>query len=680
MRTAAPIGELGGTLLAALRAGLTLGLGFGLADGVVAALRTPAALGPLELGLCLAASIAQYALLAVGALALSALVGHAALSRWSRLARLQAFLALGISAGLLGELAWWTRPLVLYGRPWNHPGRIAWTLVCLALAVLAARVLARPLARSVERLGARLALPIGALALAGGTWILSQQHVLDGQGEPNERTRAMPNVLLVVVDALRADTLGCYGDARVVSPHVDRLAREGVLFEHATAQTPFTWPAFGSFLTGKYPRRHGLVRMAPGTRMVPNVTLASHLERARTRSGTGPGTQLADADVLSATFHTGTLSTGSGLLQGFDLYFEQMAGRGLTVAESSWSVFRSDLLFEILRAKLAQKTGADVAGAARAWLAHNAGRRFFAMVHLYSTHTPYDPPEEFRRHYVDPAYQGPVRAFYAQHREAIERGEAAPTPADVRQIRDLYLAGVTQADAAIGALLAELERAGTLDQTLVIVTSDHGESLGEQGLWEHNHMVQTNLRIPLVMRLPGALPAGARIGALVEQVDLFPTVCSLLGLELPEQPDVHSRIDGHDLVPLVRGEVASVREHAFSENASFFAVQDQRWKLVVPTELLDEEPWSRGVDAHGSRAVLYDLKADPGEETSVLEAQRDQAERLVAVLRAWSRALPIARMERSARDLESVELFQRLGYAGGVGARPPAPSQPPGQR
>lgn len=680
MRTAAPLSTLPDTLGVALRGGLCLGAVFGLADGVVAAVVTSAALTPGSLAGCLAAAVFEYAALFVAALVVLGVVLNPALGRWTPLARAQALLGLGVAAGVFAEVYWWTRPFVFYGYSSVSPQRLAASLGFLVVALAIARCVARPLARLVEGARWKLAGPIAAVFLAGGAFLLAQRDALAGHGEPNERTKDLPNVLLVVVDALRQDTLGCYGHARVKSPHVDRLAREGVLFENAFTQAPFTWTSFGSLLTGKYPRRHGLVKMAAGTRMVENVTLAALLESARRKDGRA----LRDDDYLSVSFHTGTLSTGSGLIQGFDLYYEQLAGHGLVVAESAWSVFRSDLLLNVLRAKLEQKAGGDVAGTAREWLAENGRQRFLAMVHLYSTHTPYDPPREFRDMYVDPRYTGPVKAFYAQHREAIERGEATPTDADVEQIRNLYYAGVTQADAAIGALLAELEAHGTLDDTLVIVTSDHGESLGEidfggvKPLWEHNHMVNSNLRVPLVMRYPRGLPAGKRVTAIVDEIDVLPTVCDLAGLELPPETDAYSKIEGRSLAPLARGEIERVREYSFAENMWFASIQDARWKMLVPFELIDADDWATRRASNKLGVVLLDLANDPAEQRNVVDAHPAEAQRLHAALRAWFATMPAIRIELTDRDQEEMQrLLDGLGYTGGgtgIGGTDVAPS------
>jgi len=663
MKTAAPLTRLPESLGSATQAAVVLGAAFGLVDGVVAAVNTSAHLEPLSLLGCLAAAAFEYVALAFPVLVTFAIVFHPALGRWSTLARSQAYYALGLTAGLFAELYWWTRPFVFYGQSSFSARRLLATVGLLVVAIFVARFVARPLAAFLQPRNWIL-IPAGVFLAGGATYLLMQRDPLAAHGIPNDRTRDVPNVLLVVVDALRQDTLGCYGDERVKTPHIDALARDGVVFENAFVQAPFTWTSFGSLLTGKYPRRHGLVKMAAGTRMVENVTIAAHLENARLRDGR----QLEDADFLSASFHTGTLSTGSGLLQGFDLYYEQMAGHGLVVAESAWSVFRSDLLLHLVSAKIAQKTGGDVAGTAREWFGEKGDKRFSAMVHLYSTHTPYDSPSQFKDLYVDRDYSGPFTTFYAYHREAIERGDVKPTPADVQQIQALYFAGVTQADAAIGAILAELERQGTLDDTLVIVTSDHGESLGELGLWEHNHMVNTNLRVPLVMRLPRGLPAGKRVGAIVDSIDVFPTVCDLLGLELPAVEDDYARVDGTSLLPLVRGEVESVREFSFAENATFAAIQDRRWKLLMPFALICGDGWERGETSRGIPPVLFDLVQDPGETKNVLAANVEEARRLAAALCTWFQAMPAIRIEHSPRDLEAEQRLKDLGYTdGGIG-------------
>lgn len=585
-------------------------------------------------------------------------------------------ISVGIALGLFCEIYWWTRPYVFYGRSSVSIERIG-AAACMAIASLVvAAMLVRVARRQLPRYAATAALVMVGSWVGGAAYLLLHGNAIAARGTINERNRDVPNVLLVIVDALRQDVLGCHGNTRVKTPAIDALAQSGVVFENAFVQAPFTWTSFGSLLTGKYPRRHGLIKMAPGERMEPNVTLPYHFKTATKRDGTA----MTGDDVLAASFHTGTLSEGSGLLRGFDMLFEATAGHDLVVLDDPWSVFRAHLLLSIFRQKINQRFDSGiVASAARSWLESSAEKRFVAMVHLYSTHTPYDPPDEFRRMYCDPNYTGPVKAFYAQHREMIEDGDYTPTEADVAQIQNLYYAGVTQADRLIGELVGDLERAGVLDDTLVIVTSDHGESLGEQGLWEHDHMVQTNLRVPLVMSWPRKLPANTRVQALIDQIDVFPTVSDLAELELPPAPGERDRVDGVSLLPLIRGEVARVREHSFAENGSYSAVQDSRFKLVVRRRFLNAKSWDdallswRGAFEGGEHVPrLYDLVNDPDELTDVVKKHPDEALRLYEVLYRWSSSLPIplessVKSDRDWRNEELRRRMEQLGYVDGAG-------------
>ncbi|MEM6572065.1 MAG: sulfatase-like hydrolase/transferase [Planctomycetota bacterium] len=593
------------------------------------------------------------------------------------------------AVGLWAAVAiyWWTRPVVYPGLSATDPRRLVAAAVILVVGVLVGAValrLTRPFARRVGVVSA-------VLAAAGGLVTVFAIGAGAERGRIGERNADMPNVLLVIVDALRQDTLSAYGDEEVHTPHIDRLAEEGVLFESAFAQAPFTWPSFGSFLTGKVPRRHGLLRMEPGVQFPVNATLPVLL-----KSGVrADGVELEERDWITGAFMTGTLSHGSRLLVGFDAYLEALVGHDLVDVHDPWSEFRSGLLPWLVLNKLSQKSDRHlVTTTAERWIRQHSDRRFMALVHLYSTHTPYDPAPEFRARHLDPAYDGPFDSFVASHREAIEDGEYEPTEADVRRIRRLYLAGVEQADAMIGRLVATLSEEGILDDTIVIVSSDHGESLGEHGLWEHNWMYQDNLRIPLVMRFPSGLGSGARVGSIVDSIDVLPTVLDLTGIEAPESASVvedalvardgaidprsrrlWSAIDGTSLVPLARGEADAVREHTFSENGLFLSVQDARWKLIVRRELVRPGAWGAFLATPEGLEPprLFDLESDPAELRNLFDPEDPEAlataERLFAALAAQLERLPIRddQIQSGGRDLRAEAIFQSLGYGGGVG-------------
>lgn len=657
------------TLRAGLNAGLMNGMLFGLADGLVAGISTRPGGAFAWLG-CLGLSVMSYGAVWVTVLLLLSPLSHGLLKGLDLYGRFRRQLTLAVGLGLFLELYWWTRPYIFSGHSALDPRRLlaAVGLLVLGFGVALALAWCARLLPGVLRMAATVSVPL--LWVIGASYALISSGGASARGELNPRNRELPNVLLIVCDALRADVLGAYGNTRVKTPVLDDLAARGVLFENTIVTAPFTWASFGSILTGKYPRRHGLVKMDPRHYMrTDNVTLPWHLKSATLLGGQ---TQLLDQDFLSATFMTGTLSHGSGLARGFDLYYEALVGHDIVDTASEWSIFRSQLVLSILRDKLAQSFDSSrVVSVARQWFDGRAGKRFVVMVHLYPTHTPYDPPQEFRDMYCDPAYTGPVTAFYAEHRHDIERGTAVPTEADKNQIRNLYYAGVSQADAMIGELLSTLRSSGVLDDTLVLVTSDHGEELGEHGLWEHNWPFQTNLQVPWIMSWPRRLPQGLRVAEGVQSIDMMPTVLDLMAIELPAQAkgaDPRGHIDGVSLVPLIRGDASGLRPYAFCENEVFLSVQDTaatgaRFKLIVAANADCQALLDPGVVA-SIRPKLYRVDEDPGEHVDLLAQEPAHAQRLLEALCAWDRSMPIRQDEvlESERDSVDRDLLKKLGY------------------
>lgn len=583
----------------------------------------------------------------------------------------------GISLGFWFaiNLFWCTRPVVFPGIPMSDPKRLA-TVGVIGLLGFAAMIVATWSFPRVRAGIQRTFFGLLALFLISGVVALaSDRSNNDQRGAINERNKDLPNVVIFIVDALRQDVLGAYGNDHVKTPHIDALADRGVVFEETFVQAPFTWSSFGSMLTGKYPRRHGLIKMKPGIRMAPNITLPYHLKGAIKTDGT----QLDETDYVSTAFLTGTLSQGSGLLRGFDVYFEAMVGHELVDIHSQWSRFRVALLPFLIKNKLSQKANNQlVASTAADWFRENAAdKRFMSLVHFYSTHTPYDPAGEFKHMYIDPAYQGPIKAFRAKSREKIESGEYELQPGDAEQIRNLYYGGVSMADAMIGKVLAEIEAQGVLDNTIVIVTSDHGEELGEHKLWEHNWMYQTNLRIPFIISWPAKLPQGQRVTELVDTIDYLPTICDLIGIELPNDLDADAKfaeIDGTSLVPLIEGKVEQVREFSFAENNFFRSIQNGQHKLIVRFKGLEDGAWEKLVSGELETPRLFNLKEDPDETLNAFIAEPKIAHEMWLALKEWSDRMPIGDnfLTLSDRDRENDlqlrKTLEELGYVGGIGA------------
>jgi arylsulfatase A-like enzyme len=591
-----------------------------------------------------------------------------------------------------GLAFWWTRESLYPGLPITSPKRIGLLAALLLGAALAAAPVAWLLAR---RAVSRWIGPLALLVVAYGLIVASREaRLVSARGALTARNQDLPNVLFIVVDALRADRLGCYGHGLGASPHLDRLAEGGVLFENALVQAPYTWTSFGSWFTGKYPRRHGLMKMAPGVALEPSLTMPMLWKVARRPDGQ----QLTDQDCSGGAFMTGALSHGSGFSQGFDSYVELMMGHPRVDLDSAWSILRARLALPSLLFKLAAKRDPDaLVNDARGFLAEHQERRFFAFVHLYSTHTPYDPPEPFRSRFVDPEYKGPIQRFDADIRRVIERGEYLPEPEDVRQIEDLYLGGVAQADHQIGLLLADLERLGLAQNTIVVVTSDHGEDLGESGRYEHNHMYRSNLHVPLLISWPGGferlgIAPGRRVAAAVESIDLLPTLADLAGLTPGEPRGPREVIDGQSLKGLMLGQTETGRAYTFAEDSTHVSISDGRFMLVLDRYALSPDGWRIACEEGLGTVRLHDLVNDPLQrhdlfrdayrrpEPSSELAQKLEPElaRLRAALLAWDQTMPIGVEEvvQSDRDLESEansqarlaelaaqrELLIKLGY------------------
>jgi arylsulfatase A-like enzyme len=257
--------------------------------------------------------------------------------------------------------------------------------------------------------------------------------VLAGCGAPPPERVAGANVVLIGIDTLRADHLGCYGYRRPTSPRLDALARQAVLFETAVTQSPWTLPAFASIFTGLLPSSHraGEGKQLNVSRLDPaRETLATILHRAGYRTGSFVSNGYVGRDV--------------GMAEGFDEHREAMQAAGAA----------------------AQAVG---------WLEAHGAERFFVFLHIVDPHQPYAPPAEHAAPFLDPAYTGPIGTSFS--------GFAQPgwDDADRRRVIDLYDGEVHFADSLVGRVVDTLTTLGVLDRTLVVVTSDHGEGSSSIG-------------------------------------------------------------------------------------------------------------------------------------------------------------------------------------------------------
>lgn len=320
-----------------------------------------------------------------------------------------------------------------------------------------------------------------------------------------------PHVILLTLDTLRADALGCYGNGTVQTPHIDRIAREGVLFEDAICQIPATLTSHTAILTGRNPKTTG-VRFRTALVPAEEETLAERFH---------------DHGYATAAFISSTvLAPAFGLNPGFGRY---------------------DLgsMLENTKTVKNERRAEETIAAAIEYLNTLDKQPFFLWIHLYDPHTPYDAPPPYGAMY-DPDYAGPLRGSVEEIAFLNATQGANLSGRDLKHLQALYHGEVTYMDHQIGRLLETMEKKNLLDRTVLVALADHGEALGEKGRFFHgDDLYQPAVRIPFLIRYPRAVAAGRRVAEMVQSIDLFPTLT-----ELCEIPRI-AGIEGKSLLPLI---------------------------------------------------------------------------------------------------------------------------------
>lgn len=388
--------------------------------------------------------------------------------------------------------------------------------------------------------------------------------------------------IVILLDTLRADAVSAYGGGDT-TPHLDALAERGVLFENAVAYSSWTLPSVAALLTGTPPTRSEY----DGTL---TVSLVERLQHAGIHT--------------AAITEGGFVSRHFGFDRGFDVFHE---------AEGAVRIRVHGAALHTVGAAGIEGTF----GNARRWLGNNGHEPFFLLVHTYEPHVPYRRTHRARgypRGELDETFSGGDLL-------KIRRGEISIGPVERAHLRRLYEGGVVAADRAVGGLLDELSQLGLAESTLVIVTSDHGEDLGERfasRAGDHGHSLYGELlRVPLIVYDP-ALPTPRRVGAQVRLVDVLPTVLERLGVggtALTDASGTGSTLDGRSLWPLMAGR-EETRRLALSEldrhGARRSAISDGRFKLIRNDGgPIGQPPYHRSAPAE----ELYDLVADPDERS-----------------------------------------------------------------
>lgn len=395
--------------------------------------------------------------------------------------------------------------------------RVAALLVAAGLGVQAARWAGRCRSEMLPRLSERLVptllgvvLVLATLVRGGRAW--AERRALAALPAP---TIGAPNVLLIVLDTVRAFNLSLYGYSRNTSPALDAFAAGGTTFDRAFSTAPWTLPAHASLFTGLWPQELStswLVPLAPG---IPT------LAEALARHGSVP---------VGFSGNTNYVSREVGLARGFVSFEDYVLTPALLLRNSSLVrvVSRNRTLRRLIGEDdaLGRKSAVEINRSFFRWLDQRpAGRPFFAFINYFDAHRPYLPPPPYDRMFVPPGTDPDPRLYRTAKPGDDQRWETT-TGAE-----NAYDGGLAWLDSQLGVLFAELDRRGLTDSTLIIITSDHGEEFGEHGLFDHgNSLYRQAVQVPLVIRHAGQVPAGARVRAPVSLRDLPMTVLDLIGL------------------------------------------------------------------------------------------------------------------------------------------------------
>lgn len=403
------------------------------------------------------------------------------------------------------------------------------------------------------------------------------------------------NILLIVIDTLRADHLGCYGYPRTTTPQIDALAAQGTLFEQFIAPGIPTQPSFTSLYTGVHPMTHRIVTHAGQMALSNGLPVLPEL--------------LARAGYTTCAVDN-LYQMKPWFARGYEFYIDP----------SLRHTYPLSVTCDELNAR------------AIPWLHAHKGEKFFLLVHYWDPHTPYLPPRQYRELFYtgnpfDPDNSSllPLRRQFFGEMWQGWFNLFGSNLTDAEFIVALYDAEIRYVDDGVGALLAALDASGMTEQTVVIVAADHGECLGQHDIFfDHHGLYEDNIRCPLIVRWPGVVPAGRRIRTIAQHLDLAPTLLDIAGVPIP------SHVEGRSLLPLMTGATdRPYYDRVITEECTWQA----KWGLRTETHkfILSREP-----DLHGMpMRELYDLRTDPGECQNLADEQPGLAAQFEQELESW---------------------------------------------
>jgi arylsulfatase A-like enzyme len=410
------------------------------------------------------------------------------------------------------------------------------------------------------------------------------------------------NVLLIVVDTLRQDHLGCYGYDRGDSKTIDELARRGVMFTQARSPVPLTLPSFTSIFTSTYPVFHK-IRQNETYSISDSVTTLAEVFKEK-----GVKTK--------AVVGSAVLASRYGLDQGFDHYDDKF--------EKAPAPSDHIPLQPIEYGSAPKRSAQEVVRLAVDWLEENSADPFFLFLHFFDPHLPFDTPEKLPREKYS-VEELPIWAYDSE---------------------------IASVDMQLGVLMSSLEELDLTGNTLVVFTADHGEGLMEHMEASHGYLLyDSTIRVPMIFSCPGILPQGKVLEGAVRTIDLMPTLLDIFGLEPP------ARLHGISLKEQILGDVGLPRVDSYFE--TYYGRFFLGWSVLKGVE------WNEWKYIQAPKPELYHLREDPGETVNLIEERPEIAssmrERLNTLISTYSN--PSAEVARSVpMDAEHKEVLESLGY------------------
>ena len=420
------------------------------------------------------------------------------------------------------------------------------------------------------------------------------------------RDTSLPNIVILAIDTLRADHLGCYGYPKPTSPAIDALAAESVLFERAFAAGIPTTPSFTTLYTGLHPYRHGIVTHSGNRRLSDRLLLMPQLIKER-----GYVTAACDNLVVQGE------GRGSWFARGYDHY--------------------SGFLYRPFGNQSANLTGRAL-GLIDEYAGPESPAPLFLFLHYWDPHTPYGPQPPFDTlHYRQgegPVDMADVRRIHPEYYDAFLGDMKLRHPDDYAYVVAQYDGEISQVDVEVGRIVAALKARGCWENTIFILMADHGECFGEGDFYfDHHGLYDAVTRIALLMRLPGVAPGSRDV--LISTEDILPTLAELVGLRPPPYP-----FTGSSFAPVLDGSSTTGRPHVVLAEATRQAslgLRTEDWKLILP--IVEDAAGRPLPDFYGRprdpAPLLFDLRADPDEQHDLRGERPDKLRELMGILTTW---------------------------------------------